>query len=165
MKYLLCIDGSASSRKAAEKVTSMISNEDAIIFLSVFPPVPESSQLCSPSSSTLSKMVFEMFSGVPDLVDSNEDQQNQLKRSNKKKTEALKELHYYQKMNIPCNNIKYLLVGSNEVSDTITKVADKFEVDCVVMGSRGMGTIKRLLLGSVSSQVLQMSNRSVFIIR
>ncbi|EGG23390.1 hypothetical protein DFA_05522 [Cavenderia fasciculata] len=165
MKYLVCVDGSHSSRLAASKAISMTGEEDTLIFLSVFPPLPIDNSQCSPSKYTLSKMVIEMISGVPDLVDTTEDTIQQIKNSNKKRDMAVKELHYFKEQPIPTQETKYLLVGSEDISESITSVADKFQVDCVVMGSRGMGSIKRLLLGSVSSQVLQMSHCSVMIVR
>ncbi|GAM20076.1 hypothetical protein SAMD00019534_032510, partial [Acytostelium subglobosum LB1] len=163
MKYLLCIDGSPSGRKAADKALSMVTPDDSLIFLSVYPPTPLNS--VEPSSTTLSRMMLEMFSGVPDLVDAKEDQIKQIKRANKRKSIAVQELQHYKQTHVKCQDIKYLLVASNEISDAITNVAEKYGADTVVLGSRGLGSIKRMLLGSVSSQVLQMSHCSVLIVR
>jgi nucleotide-binding universal stress UspA family protein len=49
--------------------------------------------------------------------------------------------------------------------DEIVRAAADAEVDVVVMGARGLGTLKRLLLGSVSEGVLRHADRPVLIVR
>jgi nucleotide-binding universal stress UspA family protein len=49
-------------------------------------------------------------------------------------------------------------------SDVIADVAEKGEHDLVVLGSRGLGTVKRFLLGSVSDDVSYKSKCSVLIV-
>ncbi|KYQ92827.1 hypothetical protein DLAC_05412 [Tieghemostelium lacteum] len=164
MKYLVCVDGSAEARKALSKAITMVSTEDSMYFLNVYPPLPSENGICPSSNCTLTKMVIEMFSGVPDLVDE-DDPIKQQKKSNKKKSLALKEFNFIksQQINEKCN-VHYLLVASPDISDTITKIAEHYCVDAIVMGCRGLG-LQKLLIGSISSQVLQMSNCSVLIVR
>jgi nucleotide-binding universal stress UspA family protein len=47
----------------------------------------------------------------------------------------------------------------------IVKVADDLDVDLIVMGSRGLGPIKGLVMGSVSTRVLFQTSRSVLIVK
>ena len=47
----------------------------------------------------------------------------------------------------------------------IMKVAAKHHADLIVMGAQGLGAIDRLLLGSVSTRVVQRANRAVLIVR
>ncbi|HTO12208.1 MAG TPA: universal stress protein, partial [Candidatus Binatia bacterium] len=49
--------------------------------------------------------------------------------------------------------------------DEIVRAAAAAEVDLVVVGARGLGALKRLLLGSVSEGVLRNAERSVLIVR
>jgi len=67
------------------------------------------------------------------------------------------------------NKAKGLKVGqklkSGNPAKVITKMANKEDYDLVVMGSRGLGTIGRFLLGSVSDHVAHYANRSVLIIK
>jgi nucleotide-binding universal stress UspA family protein len=47
----------------------------------------------------------------------------------------------------------------------IMKVASKHRADLIVMGAQGLGAIDRVLLGSVSTRVVQHANCSVLIVR
>ena len=49
-------------------------------------------------------------------------------------------------------------------SDVIVDVAEKENMDLIVMGSRGLGIVKRFLLGSVSDDVSQKARTSVLIV-
>jgi nucleotide-binding universal stress UspA family protein len=50
-------------------------------------------------------------------------------------------------------------------AEVIMKVAAKQRADLIVMGAQGLGAIARFLLGSVSTQVVQHSQRSVLVVR
>lgn len=50
-------------------------------------------------------------------------------------------------------------------AEEIMKVASKEKADLIVMGAKGLGTIDRVLLGSVSMQVLQYANCPVLVVR
>jgi nucleotide-binding universal stress UspA family protein len=53
---------------------------------------------------------------------------------------------------------------SGDPAKTIIQTANKGEYDIIVMGSRGLGAIRRFLLGSVSDHVIHYANRSVLIV-
>ena len=50
-------------------------------------------------------------------------------------------------------------------AEEIMKVASKQKADLIVLGARGLGTIDRVLLGSVSMQVLQYAHCPVLVVR
>ena len=50
-------------------------------------------------------------------------------------------------------------------AEEIMKVAAKHHADLIVMGAQGLGAMDRLLLGSVSTWVVQRANRTVLIVR
>jgi nucleotide-binding universal stress UspA family protein len=56
-----------------------------------------------------------------------------------------------------------LLLG--EPARTLVERAEAPDVELVVMGSRGQGTVARLLLGSVASQVVHLCTRPVVVVR
>lgn len=49
-------------------------------------------------------------------------------------------------------DVSTVLTGG-DVADQILRCIDKQDIDCVVMGARGLGDIKALFLGSVSNKV------------
>jgi nucleotide-binding universal stress UspA family protein len=49
------------------------------------------------------------------------------------------------------------LIRVGQPARTIVHVAEQLEVDCIVMGSRGLGDFEGLLLGSVSHKVASLA--------
>ena len=60
---------------------------------------------------------------------------------------------------------KSALLDSISVTESLTKYVESNDVDLIVMGSRGLGGFKKLLLGSVASGVTQHSKCPVLIVR
>ncbi len=57
------------------------------------------------------------------------------------------------------------LARLGSASDEIIDIAERYEVDQVVMGSRGLGPIDTLLLGSVSEKVVRRAHCPVTVVR
>jgi nucleotide-binding universal stress UspA family protein len=57
------------------------------------------------------------------------------------------------------------LVSEGDPAREIVRIAEDRDVDLVVVGARGLGTLERLLLGSVSEAVLHHAARPVLIVR
>ena len=58
-----------------------------------------------------------------------------------------------------------VISGPGSTADCIAGVATKEKVDLLVMGSRGLGGLKKLVLGSVSSAVLSKAPCPVLLVR
>jgi nucleotide-binding universal stress UspA family protein len=54
---------------------------------------------------------------------------------------------------------------SGDPADEILRYAEKTKCDCIVMGRKGMGRLEKMLLGSVSEKVLNVSNAPVVIVK
>ncbi|KXS09545.1 adenine nucleotide alpha hydrolases-like protein [Gonapodya prolifera JEL478] len=50
-------------------------------------------------------------------------------------------------------------------AETIAERADKLNADAIIVGSRGLGTVKRALLGSVSQYLATNANTNVIIVK
>jgi nucleotide-binding universal stress UspA family protein len=57
------------------------------------------------------------------------------------------------------------IVLNGNPAEEIIKVAAKRHADMIVIGAKGLGAIDRILLGSVSTQVMQYANCPVLIVR
>ena len=57
------------------------------------------------------------------------------------------------------------LLKAGDPADVIIKEAEEGEYDILVMGSRGLGTFSRAMLGSVSNKVLNHVGINVLVVR
>ncbi|MBS1806577.1 MAG: universal stress protein [Acidobacteria bacterium] len=57
------------------------------------------------------------------------------------------------------------VLEEEEPKDLICKEAEKWGADCIFLGARGMGTVERLMVGSISSGVAARAHCSVEIVR
>ncbi|WP_310634502.1 universal stress protein [Paraburkholderia sp.] len=55
--------------------------------------------------------------------------------------------------------------NGEEIAAVIYRIAAEEEADLVVMGTRGLSGVKRLLLGSVAESFLRMADRPVMLVR
>ncbi len=59
----------------------------------------------------------------------------------------------------------YSKVEHGEPVDRICRCADEIGADMIIIGSRGLGTIGNIMLGSVSEKVVRKSSRSVMVVK
>ena len=135
-KILLGYDGSDASKKAFEAACGLAAKDGAELFVL---------SVCRP----------------PDIADDVE-------------TEAVIEnsRHYHRRMlaelkpALVKRKIKaHLEVGVGHPAEQIIYDADRHGVDLIVVGDRGRSKFARLLLGSVSKQVVQYAGRAVLVVR
>jgi len=58
-----------------------------------------------------------------------------------------------------------IIVATNSVSSEIVNYADKFNVDLIIVGTRGRSGLKRMLLGSIASELVKYACCPVLIIK
>lgn len=145
-KILLASDGSANSFRAAEKTAKIAAPLNAeVTVISVVHDMPffgGHEALISRQAPTLrSDMEEIMAKATKDVLH---------------KTEAfLKE-----------NGVKVVTkMEKGNPAEIIIKTAEEGDFDLIAIGSRGLGAMEEMLLGSVSHKVVQLAKTSVLIVK
>lgn len=73
-----------------------------------------------------------------------------------------KQLHGYQK-NLPC--LSEIEIVTGEPVEEILRLANIYETDLILIGSRGLTGMQKILLGSVSSQIVTDAPCSVLVVK
>jgi nucleotide-binding universal stress UspA family protein len=85
-----------------------------------------------------------------------EEQMNKIKEKYKQKT----------KNNIDSKELKTEIIeGAKSAATTIMEYAESENIDLIIIGSRGRTSFKKLLLGSVSSDIIKNAHCAVLVIR
>lgn len=153
MKYLVAYDGSEWSKEALKRAASMSVHPDATLTILT---VAEPTATFSYAGLTGDGIVDWHGESVPELQKQFKEHVESL---GKKLLAQAEELVRDSGANY---NLR-LEFGSPRL--TITEVAEEENTDVIVMGSRGLGAVKRLILGSVSDYTLHHAPCSVYILR
>ncbi len=141
MKILVCTDGSVHSKKALEKAAEIASgcrvSELAVIH--VYDNKPESSIFYWDESTSISEEQIRQLRKI--IVEDKEKRKNIL-------LEALK---FFEDKGIQVRTI----FEEGHPSHTIVQIAENEGFDMIVIGSRGLGGLNKIFLGSISSAVVQ----------
>ncbi len=146
-KILVCIDGSKKSQKALSKAISIAKKFDSKLTLLL----------------VVEERLVDFWDDTEFKVDI-ERPQIHLKKESKIYQQAVKILNDLAKR-IPSqtNYVTDILTG--DPAKVIINYAKKKNPDLIIIGSRGLGGFKKLLLGSVSSKVVSHVSTSVLVIR
>jgi len=151
-KVLVAIDGSISSMHTIDYAISIaMKNNSQLVILYVidvykYPYLP-SSIILAPT-----------FGSEKYLEERNEaeEQMNKIKEKYKQKT----------KNNIDSKELKTEIVeGAKSAATTIMEYAESENIDLIIIGSKGRTSFKKLLLGSVSSDIIKNAHCAVLVIR
>jgi nucleotide-binding universal stress UspA family protein len=151
-RVLVAIDGSISSMHTIDYAISIaMKNNSQLVILYVidvykYPYLP-SSIILAPT-----------FGSEKYLEERNEaeGQMNKIKEKYKQKT----------KNNIDSKDLKTEIVeGAKSAATTIMEYAESENIDLIIIGSRGKTSFKKLLLGSVSSDIIKNAHCAVLVIR
>ena len=152
-KILVPLDGSEHSLRALETAIEMAKKFDGNITLihvysvSVAPVImPE------PTTLTPSGVPVMAPAEVSKMVDAARDVGNQILTDEKRKVES---------QNI---QVETVLKEGNTVQE-ITKVANEGKFDLIVMGVKGIGKLRELLVGSVSEGVIKHASCPVLVVK
>ncbi|MGC1134350.1 MAG: universal stress protein [Nitrososphaeraceae archaeon] len=151
-RVLVAIDGSISSMRTIDYAISIaMKNNSQLVILYVidvykYPYLP-SSIILAPT-----------FGSEKYLEERNEaeGQMNKIKEKYKQKTNN----------NIDSKELKTEIVeGAKSAATTIMEYAESENIDLIIIGSKGKTSFKKLLLGSVSSDIIKNAHCAVLVIR
>lgn len=151
-RVLVAIDGSISSMHTIDYAISIaMKNNFQLVILYVidvykYPYLP-SSIILAPT-----------FGSEKYLEERNEaeERMNKIKEKYKQKT----------KNNIDSKELKTEIIeGAKSAATTIMEYAESENIDLIIIGSRGRTSFKKLLLGSVSSDIIKNAHCAVLVIR
>ncbi len=150
MKILVCIDGSANSKKCVEIAAKMI--DDCKVSEIALIHVHESSRLLP--DYWQGKYLFT------------EEEKEQISKLDKRVKEERKNifadaLNLFKGKNLEVETI--FKIG--HPAEVIAETAERGGFDLVVIGRRGTGSVKKLFMGSVSSTVLQLVKTNILIVK
>jgi nucleotide-binding universal stress UspA family protein len=148
MKILVCTDGSQQSQKALEKA-SVIAQGCNVHEVAIIHVDDQKQYIPSAAEGTNKEQMEKYFKTIEEY------------KEEKKKIlqEALK---VFEEKNIKARTI----LKEGHPSHIIVRVGCEEGFDMIVMGSRGLGGLKKVFLGSVSSAVVQEAGEcSVLIVR
>ncbi|MDG6994988.1 MAG: universal stress protein [Nitrososphaerota archaeon] len=140
-KILVAVDGSENAARAARVAATIASNSGAeltILYVIDIPAVP-SGETYVPFDEIEVRAREEADRFMPKLES------------------AAKEMGVKTRIEI--------LESLGSLVRTITDYADREKIDLLVVGTRGMGGFKRLVLGSVASGLVQYAHCSVLVVR
>jgi nucleotide-binding universal stress UspA family protein len=151
-RILVAIDGSTSSIHATDYAISIALKNSSQLFILYVINAYEYSRLSS------SIVLAPTFGSEKYLEEKNEAE----KLMNKIKERVRLKVKDNTKFKDPMTDI---VEGVKSVSTTIMEYAESENIDLIIIGSRGRTSFKKLLLGSVSSNVMKNAHCAVLVIR
>lgn len=136
-KILVAFDGSASSQKAFRAATDLGLKLNA-------------------------KLIILTVVHIPDFSPSMDEVEETIDEAEKHYQPLLRELLEYGEKN--GLEIKTVMKRGHP-AETIIKYASDNEIDLIIMGTRGLGGFKKMVIGSIAQRVVSYSNTPVMVIR
>jgi len=151
MKILVCTDGSEQSQKALEEASKIAEgcNPDEVSIIHVYEHNTVLSSMPRGQEYSITKEDMDYFRDL---------QEKHKEESKKILVEALK---IFEEKNIKASTI----FKEGHPAETIIRVASEKGFDMIVIGSRGLSSLKQLFLGSVCNAVAQGANANVLAVK
>ncbi|MGC9152287.1 MAG: universal stress protein [Vulcanisaeta sp.] len=138
-KILLGYDGSKAGDKALDYAISIAKSFNAKLY--ILHVIEEGKIAIAPDSSMYPSLIETMEKQGKDLVS---------RAVEKAKSSGV--------------DAEGLLEVGADAAETIINIANKLNVDLIIVGSRGLKGLTRFLLGSVSEKVVRYANRPVLVV-
>jgi nucleotide-binding universal stress UspA family protein len=142
-KILLATDGSKEARQAAQAAAELSKNTGSDVHVAYVLPSPTELRGHHVYSAEVMKSVLEQAEG--EAKSFLEEQAKQVRESGGKVAET------------------HLRAGRPDKE--IVKLSEDLDVGTIVVGSRGLGGVRRALMGSVSESVIRHAHCPVFVVR
>ena len=139
-KILVAYDGSESAKRALEEAAKLIEDGASVTVVSVAEVLPQ-------------------FGRAPEMLVPEEHQERRRELAEAK--EILNEKEILRERGIKAKTVE----RRGDAATMILDEAEKEGVELIVMGTRGLGSGKRWLLGSVSTKVLHHAPCNVLVVR
>jgi nucleotide-binding universal stress UspA family protein len=148
-KIVVAVDGSENSERAAQVATALAKqyNSELIVLYALTWPVPV---ISSPNQPY-----------IPEIDYSSGYYQEALKRANRLVDQTVE---LAKREGVNARGIVDRSISSSTVEAIVNQSAN-VHADLIVIGTRGLGGFKRLIMGSVSSGVVTHANCSVLVVR
>jgi nucleotide-binding universal stress UspA family protein len=147
MRVLIGTDGSDDAAAAAREGVALLAQADALIVVCVI--------------ETPAIVTAGYESGFAGGIASPEDVDAAWLEANREAAAALE--HTLAGIEGPGSIEQKIHIGS--AGDSLCRLADELSADVVVVGSRGRGAIRRALMGSVSTYVVNNCPKPVLVVR
>ena len=142
MRILVPVDGSAPANRAVAYATTLAAGRDDALITLVNVQGPETIEV----------------SDVSAVISRKADRQIAAQRSKTALRKATRICHDAQ--------VKFeTRVELGPIAETIDRIARQLDVDQIVIGSRGLGAIRRLVLGSVATKVARLARVPVTLVK
>ncbi len=149
MKLLVCTDGSEHSKKALEKALEIAGgcSVDEVAIINVYEEI------------RIPQAMTDRISIAPEDAKRFE----KLEELDKEEQKAMLDeaAGSFKQKNIKVKT----LAECGHPAETIARTAEEGGYDMIIIGSRGLGGLKKYLLGSVSNSVLQEAKTSVLVVK
>ncbi|MEH2025655.1 universal stress protein [Nostoc sp.] len=134
---LVALDGSEISERVIQTLDNLALSKDAKVILCHVFPTPESEMEVPADRPQPESPTFSYF-------------------------QIEKQLQSYQEnLSITCE----LELVTGDAAEEIIRLANIYKTDLIIIGSRGLMGMKRIVQGSVSSQVVEEANCSVLVVK
>ncbi len=147
MRVLIGTDGSADAAAAAKQALALLAHADAFIVV------------CAIETPGIASAGYE--SGFAGGIASPEDIDSAWAEANREAAVAIE--HTVAGLGGAVTVEQKIEIGS--AGDALCRLADELDADVVVVGSRGRGAIRRALMGSVSTHVVNNCPKPVLVVR
>jgi len=151
LTYMLCVDESAASHRATTFLQRLLKPIDRVWVYTAFKPNEISTDM----------LMDDAWTAIPAVTTSPRSHVERI-RANELVTRVWNDIRHGP--NADKRAIGGHVGETDDIREGILNFADRNDIDVIVLGSRGLNLIRRMLLGSVSSHIVQHAKCPVMVV-